>query len=293
LYNAVIDQHSMRRLSMMRELRDAIEHGSLELHYQPKLAVTTSQFVGVEALLRWTHPVHGRIAPDQVIPIAEQTGLIRPLTRWVLDTALTQCAAWKQQGLDISVAVNLSTNCILDQQLIDWINDWFACHTLPPSRLVLEITEGAMMVDLARAVEVLKQFAQMGIGISVDDYGTGFSSLAYLKRLPINELKIDRSFVMEMLSNENDAVIVRSTIELAHNLGLHIVAEGVESQDMLDALKTMGCDYAQGYHISRPVSADALLAWWKTTYPQFVTTSTAAAVSSGTPKPVPLRIVTR
>jgi diguanylate cyclase (GGDEF)-like protein len=292
VYDAVSDQHSVRRLSLVRELRDAIDHGGLELYYQPKIAIATSEFTGVEALLRWTHPTHGRIPPDQIIAVAEQTGLIRPLTRWVLDAALGQCEAWREDGLNISVAVNLSANCILDQQLIDWIHVWFSRRTVPSSRLVLEVTEGAMMADPAKSVEVLLQFAKMGIGVSVDDYGTGFSSLAYLKRLPINELKIDRSFVMEMLSNENDAVIVRSTVELAHSLGLRVVAEGVEDAQVLDLLATLGCDYAQGYHVCRPVPAAELLTWWKTRYPEFV----ASRIPPPAPAPsaaTPLRVIQR
>lgn len=292
-YNAVSNQHSVRQLSLVGELRDAIENGSLELHYQPKFAIATSQFVGVEALLRWTHPTHGRISPDQIIPMAEQTGLIRPLTRWVLDTALRQCAAWRQNGMDISVAVNLSANCILDHHLMDWINQWFTRNDLPPSRLVLEVTESAMMADPVKSIEVLTQFADKGIGISVDDYGTGFSSLAYLKRLPIREIKIDRSFVMDMFTDESDAVIVRSTIDLAHNLGMQVVAEGVESQDILNLLAMLGCDYAQGYHISRPVCAADLQQWWRTTYLQFVAAQPPPARPVDTPKSAPLRLIQR
>jgi diguanylate cyclase (GGDEF)-like protein len=292
VYDPRSDQHSVRRLSLVHELRDAIEHGGLELHYQPKLAVATSEFIGVEALLRWTHPTHGRIAPDQIIAMAEQTGLIRPLTRWVLDAALSQNASWREAGLDISVAVNLSANSILDQPLIDWIHNWFAQRSAPPARLVLEVTESAMMADPGKSVEVLTKFAEMGIGISVDDYGTGFSSLAYLKRLPIDELKIDRSFVMEMLSSANDALIVRSTVELAHSLGLRVVAEGVEEAQALDLLATLGCDYAQGYHICRPVPAAELLAWWKSTYPLFVASRIPPAPPAPS-APTPLRIIQR
>ncbi len=292
LYNAVCDQHSVRQLSLVHELRHAIETGALELHYQPKFAIATSQLVGVEALLRWTHPTHGRISPDQIIPMAEQTGLIRPLTRWVLDTALRQCETWRQNGMDISVAVNLSANCILDHHLMDWINQWFSCNALPPSRLVIEVTESAMMSDTVKSIEVLTQFAAKGIGISVDDYGTGFSSLAYLKRLPIKEIKIDRSFVMDMFTDESDAVIVRSTIDLAHNLGMQVVAEGVESQDILNLLAMLGCDYAQGYHISRPVCAADLQQWWKTTYPQFAAAQPPPA-RPVVPRSAPLRLIQR
>lgn len=260
-YSADDDQHSMRRLGLIHDLREALSRNELELHYQPKIDVKSGAVAGVEALLRWNHPVHGRIPPDQVIPLAEQTGLIRPLTRWVLDLALQQCTAWKRDGIDMQVAVNLSAFCLQDNELGDWIKAWFDSHELPVRHLLLEVTESAMMSDPKKAVQVLSQLDQMGIHISVDDYGTGFSSLAYLKQLPIDELKIDKSFVLDMLNNENDAVIVRSTIDLAHNLGLRIVAEGVESKAMLDLLAALGCDYAQGYFISHPIPPHELAIW--------------------------------
>lgn len=291
-YNADSDQHSVRRLSMVRDLRDAIERGGLELHYQPKLEVATSRLIGVEALLRWTHPVHGRVPPDQIIQIAEYTGLIRPLTRWVLDTAMQQCKSWRALDLEISVAVNISASCILEQQLVDWITGGLERHGVAPSNLVLEITEGAMMADPNRSVELLTRLSKMGVSISVDDYGTGFSSLAYLKRLPINELKIDRSFVMEMLSDDNDATIVRSTIDLAHNLGLRVVAEGVENHEIMNLLAMLGCDCAQGYLISRPVPADVLVQWRQIDYPKFVESRIPAPLPAPA-APTPLRIVQR
>jgi len=262
LYSTESDQHSVKRLELTGDLREALARNELELHYQPKIEIAGGAIKGVEALLRWTHPRHGRISPDQIIPLAEQTGMIRPLTRWVLNTALQQCSEWKQSGIDIHVAVNLSAYCLQDNDLGDWIKDWFDHHHLATRHLVLEVTESAMMSDPKKAVQVLNQLDAMGINISIDDFGTGFSSLAYLKQLPIDELKIDKSFVLEMLENDNDAVIVRSTIDLAHNLGMRIVAEGVENQDMLDLLEVLRCDYAQGYHISRPVSADKFTAWW-------------------------------
>ncbi len=290
VYNASSDEHSVRRLSLVRELRDAIENGSLELHYQPKLATATSNFCGVEALLRWTHPTHGRIPPEQVISVAEHTGLIRPLTRWVIDAALKQGSLWRDAGLNISIAVNISANSILDQQLIDWIHDWFSRHSFPPSQLILEVTEGAMMADPQKSADVLSRFAEMGIGISVDDFGTGFSSLAYLKRLPITELKIDRTFVMEMMSNKNDDLIVRSTIDLAHGLGLKVVAEGVEDAQVLELLASLGCDFAQGYHICRPAAAPELMDWWRTTYPKFIAARIPPPAQTP-PSPASLRII--
>jgi diguanylate cyclase (GGDEF)-like protein len=263
IYDADNDQHSVQRLALVSDLRDAIDGDTLELHYQPKIALGDGNVVGVEALLRWHHPKLGRIPPDQIIPLAEQTGLIRPLTRWVLGTALRQCTAWKQERIDLHVAVNLSPYCLQDNELADWISQWFRNNPATTSDLVLEITESAMMSDPNKAIEVLTRFDEMGISISVDDFGTGFSSLACLKKLPIDELKVDRSFVMDMMANDNDAVIVRSTIDLAHNLGLRVVAEGVEDVEKLEYLKILRCDFAQGYHISRPVPAQELKAWYR------------------------------
>ena len=265
LYTTESDQHSIKRLELTGDLREALARNELELHYQPKIEIASGAITWVEALLRWTHPRHGPIPPDQVIPLAEQTGLIRPLTRWVLNRALQQCAEWQQAGIDIHVAVNLSAYCLQDNDLGEWIKDWFDHHDLETRHLILEVTESAMMSDPKKAIQILNQLDTMGIHISIDDFGTGFSSLAYLKQLPIDELKIDKSFVLEMLNNENDAVIVRSTIDLAHNLGLRIVAEGVENQEMLDLLEILKCDYAQGYHISRPIPGKEFMTWWHST----------------------------
>ena len=274
LYTPENDQHSIKRLELTGDLREALARNALEVHYQPKIAIASGAITGVEALLRWTHPRHGRISPDQIIPLAEQTGLIRPLTRWVLDTALQQCAEWKNSGIDINVAINLSAYCLQDNSLGDWIKDWFDRHDLATRHLVLEVTESAMMSDPKKAIQVLTRLDAMGIRISIDDFGTGFSSLAYLKQLPIDELKIDKSFVLEMLENDNDAVIVRSTIDLAHNLGLRIVAEGVENQEMLNLLEILRCDYAQGYHISRPIPATEFRTWWSSVKTYRLSTNT-------------------
>lgn len=284
LYTTESDQHSVKRLELTGDLRAALTGNELELHYQPKIQIAGGAITGVEALLRWTHPRYGRIPPDQIIPLAEQTGLIRPLTRWVLDTALQQCAEWKRSGIDIHVAVNLSAYCLQDSGLTDWIQAWFDQHPLTTQHLILEVTESAMMSDPKQAIQVLTQLDAMGINISVDDFGTGFSSLAYLKQLPIDELKIDKSFVMDMLKNDNDAVIVRSTIDLAHNLGMRIVAEGVESQEMLDLLEILSCDFAQGYHISRPIPGAEFSAWWSSKKLYTLTNDASSTAKKTLPK---------
>ena len=204
-------------------------------------------------MLRLKHPQRGMVPPDEMIPIAEQTGLIKPLTMWVLNTAMHQCENWSQQGFHLKVAVNLSVWNLQDPTLVDALKAIFATWNIPPSCLELEITESAMMGDPDHALEVLTELNDMGIHLAVDDFGTGFSSLAYLKKLPVHSLKIDKSFVIGMAKEDNDIMIVRSTIELAHNLGLSVVAEGVESQEILDLLARHGCDVAQGYHIGRPM----------------------------------------
>jgi diguanylate cyclase (GGDEF)-like protein len=261
IYDAKYDRHSPRRLALMGELRQAIDGDQLLLHYQPKIEMRTRRVVGVEALVRWRHPEHGLIPPDQFILPAEGSGLIHPLTRWVLSTALRQCCAWSQAGIQINVAVNLSRRNLQDQQLPDIVAELLSVSGVAPSCLDLEITESAIMADPVRAVETLMRLSKMGLHLSIDDFGTGYSSLASLKRLPVNALKIDKSFVIGMAADENDMVIVRSTIELAHNLGLKVVAEGVEDQSIWDRLSTLGCDEAQGYYLCRPIPAEDLTSW--------------------------------
>ncbi|GAB4510824.1 MAG: hypothetical protein Tsb0026_13200 [Sulfuricaulis sp.] len=252
-YDARQDRYSVTRLALEKDLHDAIDNNALELYYQPLLCLRTKRIIGVEALLRWKHPQRGMIPPDEMIPIAEQTGLIKPLTMWVLNTAMHQCEIWRQQGFHVKVAVNLSVWNLQDPTLVDALKAIFATWNIPPSCLELEITESAMMADPDHALEVLTELNNMGINLAVDDFGTGFSSLAYLKKLPVHSLKIDKSFVIGMAREENDIMIVRSTIELAHNLGLKVVAEGVESQEILELLGRQGCDVAQGYHLGRPM----------------------------------------
>jgi EAL domain-containing protein (putative c-di-GMP-specific phosphodiesterase class I) len=216
---------------------------------------------GAEALVRWQHPDLGLLPPSDFIPVVEQTGLIGPLTRHVLERAIAQCALWRQAGQDLTVSVNLSVRNLLDPDVPALIGDLLTLYGLAPEALQLEITESMLMSDPDRSLVTLTRLAQLGVGLSVDDYGTGYSSLANLRRLPIDELKIDRSFVSPMLSDESDLIIVRSTINLGHDLGLKVVAEGVEDEATLTRLAGLGCDFAQGYHFSKPLAPDAFDQW--------------------------------
>ncbi|KAB7627678.1 putative bifunctional diguanylate cyclase/phosphodiesterase [Alkalilimnicola sp. S0819] len=255
------DQYSARRLSLLGDLREAIQEGGLTLAYQPQLDLAAGQVCGAEALLRWEHPHFGFIPPDEFIPMAEQTGVIRPLTDWVLAEAARQCAAFRARGYTLAISVNLSARNLREPDLLERIIAHLAAHDLPRDALLLELTETEMMRNQDGALAALLALEAAGLQLSIDDFGTGFSSLAYLKRLPVRELKIDRSFVSDMLCEQGDRVIVRTIIQMAHNLGLKVVAEGVEDQPVLDALAEMGCDRAQGYHLCRPVAPEAMLEW--------------------------------
>jgi diguanylate cyclase (GGDEF)-like protein len=261
IYDINQDQYSITRLSLVRDLRTAIDAKQLELHFQPKSDVATGMIVGAEALLRWEHPDLGYVPTEKIIQIAEQTGLIKPLTQWVIDAAIRQCAKWLEKGVDIGLSVNLSARNLHDPELSQYIQACLQNWKVPSHRLELEVTESIMMADPMRAIQILSELDAMGIRIAVDDFGTGFSSLAYLKRLPVDTLKIHQSFVMEMASNDNDRTIVRSTIDLAHNLGLEVVAEGVQDHATLKLLEQLGCDMAQGFCLSRPLSAPAFNEW--------------------------------
>ena len=261
VYTRERDRYSPDRLTLMTELRRAIDRGQLVLHYQPKVHLRTGEIEGVEALVRWAHPDRGIIFPDEFIPPAQTTGVIGPLTMFVIDEALRQCRTWALQGLELRVAVNLSCRNLLDVHLPDAAAELLARWEVSPSLLELEITESTILADPVRAMQVLSRLDAMGVRLAIDDFGTGYSSLAYLKRLPVDALKIDKSFILGMDGNENDAVIVRSTIDLGRNLGLRVVAEGVETLQAWDRLVTLGCDVAQGYYLSRPTPADELTEW--------------------------------
>ena len=247
------------QLTVLGDLRRALEaDDQLFLHFQPKYALDDERLVGVEALLRWSHPEHGNIPPAEFIGIAEGTGIIRKLTERVLCQALAQSRRWVDAGHHVPIAVNLSTRCLLDADFPELLEGLLAEHSIPPDLLRLEVTESAVMGDPARATDVLQRLHDLGVSLSIDDFGTGYTSMAHLRRLPIDELKIDRSFVIAMIENEHDAVLVRTAIDLGHNLGLTVVAEGVEQAAHVSALRALECDVAQGYHYARPMPAAEL-----------------------------------
>jgi diguanylate cyclase (GGDEF)-like protein/PAS domain S-box-containing protein len=252
-------EYTPRRLAMVHELRIGLESDQLILHYQPKINLTTCRVHGVEALIRWVRPGEGLVGPDDFIPIAEHTGLIRPLGLWTLHTAHLQHQAWLRSGIELNIAVNLAAESLQDEGVVEVVRRMV--EDSRASWLTIEVTESAVMSDPARAKTILTRLHELGVRISIDDFGTGYSSLAYLKELPVDEVKVDRSFVKEMATNERDACIVRSVIDLGHNLGLNIVAEGVEDPLALDLLRAWGCDLAQGFYFSKPLSPAELLAW--------------------------------
>jgi diguanylate cyclase (GGDEF)-like protein/PAS domain S-box-containing protein len=262
LYDRDKDRNTIRHLTLSGALRQAIEGGELSFEFQPKLDLLAGTIDSVEALARWRHPDQGPILPDEFIPHAEKTGLIQPFTRWSFDAALGQLALWQATGLDISIAVNLSTRSLHDEKLPETIAALLAKWRADPARLTLELTETAVMHDPEGARRNLFRLHDLGIRLSIDDFGTGYSSLSHLQRLPLHELKIDKSFVLQMTDNDNDLVIVRSTIDLAHNLGLSVVAEGVETAEHLAILKDLGCDLGQGFFVSQPLPVDRLTTWF-------------------------------
>jgi diguanylate cyclase (GGDEF)-like protein len=261
VYSPDRDYNSPERLALASELRGAINEGHIEIFYQPQARLADGQIIGVEALVRWRHPERGLLDPNLFIPIAEQTGLITPLTLFVIERTLAECQRWENAGHDLTVSVNLAVRSLLDKDLPHQIEDLVLASGVDPKRLTLEITESSVMADPARTIAVLEHLAAIGVKLSVDDFGTGYSSLSYLRRLPVHEVKVDQSFVFRIASDESDAAIVRSIVELAHNLGLHVVAEGVEDRISWDMLNRMGCDEAQGYYISKPISVPALDRW--------------------------------
>ncbi len=264
------DTHSPERLSLLGELRRGIEQGQLFLVFQPQINIVDLRPAGVEVLVRWRHPQRGLVPPDQFIGLAEETGAIRPLTAWVLEAALQQCDVWRTMGLNLGISVNISARNLHDVALPTMVSDLLERNQVSPSLLTLEITESTIMDDPARALMMLTQLSTMGIRLEIDDFGTGYSSLGYLKRLPVDGLKVDKTFVLHLVEDARDEAIVTSTITLAHSLGLHVVAEGVETAEALARLTELGCDVAQGYYLSRPLPAEALERWLRT-YPSGTT----------------------
>jgi diguanylate cyclase (GGDEF)-like protein len=260
LYDDELNVHTPERLALVADLRRGIERDELILHYQPKVDLASGRLEGVEALVRWCHPERGVLPPGDFVGLAEHTGLVRPLTRWVVREALAQARRWREQGLEATVAVNLSVRA-LTRELPRDVAALLAEGGTPGEWLELEITETMVMHNPDEALEILQALADLGISLAVDDFGTGYSSLGYLKRLPVREIKIDRSFVTNMDRDDSDRAIVRSTIDLARHLGLRVVAEGVETAEVLRELRELGCASAQGFYFSRPVAADAMLAW--------------------------------
>jgi diguanylate cyclase (GGDEF)-like protein len=260
-YDPDSDMHSIEKLALLGELREGVASGQLRVHYQPKCDARTGALVGLEALARWQHPVRGLVYPDSFIPIAENSGLIGPLTLEVLDQSLATARELHDSGKGLGIAVNLSVRLLTDLELPEKIAGLLGKYGLPPETLTLEVTETSIMVDPTRTMTVLGLLRDLGVTLSIDDFGTGYSSLAYLRRLEAQELKIDKSLVFTMSSNSNDAVIVRSTIELGHSLGLRLVAEGVEDESTWRMLRALGCDVIQGYQLAKPMPQDALDDW--------------------------------
>jgi EAL domain-containing protein (putative c-di-GMP-specific phosphodiesterase class I) len=260
-YSPERDVYSPDRLKLLGELRRAIEHGELVLYFQPQVSLRTCEVTSFEALVRWQHPEQGLLLPDRFVSFAERTGLIKPLTRYVLRQAVLNCAEWTRRGLDLSVAVNLSGRDLLDLHLPDDVQDVLERTKLDPGRLELEITENTILTDPVRTRTILSRLKELGVRLAIDDFGSGYSSIGYLKRLPLDVLKIDKSFVLSMLHDEDNAAIVRSTIDLAHNLGLQVVAEGVENEEVSTILTRLRCDAAQGFFFAEPMPASDVVDW--------------------------------
>ena len=265
VYRDEIDRRTPARLSMLGDLRTAIEEEQLHMHLQPKLDLSTGTVVGAEALVRWTHPMRGVVTPAQFVRIAEDTGLIKQLTDLMLHRGISTLSDIHRRGYLLGLSVNLSTHDLLDRRLAERVQQHLTANEVDPSMLTLEITESSLLIDAPRARATIDELHEVGVSLSIDDFGTGYSSLSYLRRLPVAELKIDQSFIANVLLDEQDEVIVRSTIDLGHNLGLVVVAEGVENNEVLERLRELGCDVAQGYCISRPLAPGHFLSWLATT----------------------------
>lgn len=261
IYNPQYDEYSIGKLALISDLRNAIDQNQFFMEYQPIIDIKTGDVISAEALIRCDHPERGRVYPDEIIPIAEQTGLINPITYWIIDSTAKYSNELKAAGINIKIAINLSIYNLQENNFIENIMNIFNKNNTPPSNFIMEITESVMMTNPQKSIDILNQLDELGIEIAVDDFGTGYSSLAYLKRLPLSRLKIDKSFIMDMMEDDNDAMIVRSTIDLAHNLGMKVIAEGIEEKEMLELLSILGCESGQGYYISKPKSGNDLKHW--------------------------------
>ena len=261
-FSPELDAQSEARLIMYGELRTAIQAKTLGVHFQPKVDLRSGEIIGAEALARWVNPRLGRVPPDTFVPLAEQTGLVRPLTMLILERTAETMRRWRDIGIELRVSINLSAYDLADAELPEAIASTLASHEIAPESIAFEITEGALVGDVERTLPILDRLHDMGCHLAVDDFGRGYSSLTYLRRLPVDELKIDKSFVLSLLSEPLDEVIVRSTIDLGHDLGLTVVAEGVEQRAIAERLRALGCDTAQGYAIMRPLSADRFQQWY-------------------------------
>jgi diguanylate cyclase (GGDEF)-like protein len=261
IYEAGREDHYVRQLRIVNDLRAAIQRNQIHVYFQPKISLPDGAICGVESLVRWEHDALGLLSPDDFIPAAEQSGTIVHLTRFVLASSVKQCRRWQDSGRELRVSVNLSSRDLQDEYLPYYVLQLLKEHEIPPSRLTLEITENSVMHDIHNAIAVLECLRDIGVEISMDDFGTGHSSLAQIKNMPLNEIKIDKSFVMTLLTDEQNKSIVRTTVELAHNMGLRVVAEGVEDEETLRQICDIGCEEAQGFFLSKPVPADELIHW--------------------------------
>ena len=277
VYTPEMDQHNPSRLTLVSQVRPAIERGEFEMYFQPKVRLSDGRVAGAEALIRWNHPERGMVSPDEFIPLVEKTVLLSPLTTYVMESVMRQWRVWADDGTPIPIAINLSPRSLLDRQLPEQVAALLERFAMPPAYLRLELTENFLMADSGRSNAVLQELARTGLSLSIDDFGTGYSSLSHLKALPIDEIKIDRSFVMDMNDDGNDFMIVRATVDLGKNLGLRVVAEGVEDRETFDRLAAFGCDEAQGYYISRPMPLDEFGRWLSVRTPEAIVHEGAAA----------------
>jgi predicted signal transduction protein with EAL and GGDEF domain len=261
IYSEDLDRHNPMHLALMGSVRPALENNEFVLFYQPKVRFSDGAVAGMEALIRWEHPELGLVMPDAFIPFIEKTGLLRPLTQFVVNEALRQCREWADLGIQLEVAINVSPRSLLDVQLPGQVAAALETWGVLPEFLKLELTENSLVADSGRSTVVMEKLSEIGVALSIDDFGTGYSSLSHLKRLPIQEIKVDRSFVKNMLADPNDAMIVRATVELGKNLGLRVVAEGVEDRETWDLLRSFGCDEAQGYFFSKPLRREEFQRW--------------------------------